>query len=248
LSGLDAIHAENLRVRLGAADILQNLCLTLTAGRTHALIGPSGCGKSTLLKALAGVLKPCSGGLFFQGMPFGQSRVRIGYVPQNYGLLPWKTIEANVFLPLRVGPPDLRPPEGGAEGIIRALGLDSLLDKYPRRLSGGQQQRAALARALVTRPDLLLMDEPFSALDAFTAAASMDLFLKIWRECRVTTLFVTHNMREAAEVGQTVLLMAEGKITARLNNPCFRNACAEEEKERLLGRMAELLSKAMPHA
>jgi ABC-type nitrate/sulfonate/bicarbonate transport system ATPase subunit len=127
------------------------------------------------------------------------------------------------------------------------LGLGSLLGKYPRQISGGQQQRAALARALITRPDLLLMDEPFSALDAFTAAASVALFLKIWKEYRVTTLFITHNMREAAEVGQTILLMEPGRVTARMDNPCFRNARAGEEKERLLARMADLLHKALPH-
>jgi NitT/TauT family transport system ATP-binding protein len=248
LSGLDALRIENLCVRLGAADILQNLCLTLEAGRIHALIGPSGCGKSTLLKVLAGVCKPRSGELLFQGVPLGRSRIRIGYVPQNYGLLPWKTIGQNVCLPLRVGPPGLRPPAAGSAGIIRALGLNSLLGKYPRQVSGGQQQRAALARALIMRPDLLLMDEPFSALDAFTASASMALFLEIWEKYRVTTLFITHNMREAAEAGQIILLMAAGNVAVRLDNPCFRNACAQEEKERLLGRMADFLYKVLPHA
>ncbi|MDR1241212.1 MAG: ATP-binding cassette domain-containing protein [Deltaproteobacteria bacterium] len=248
MSGLDAIRIENLCVRLGTADILRNLCLTLDVGRIHALIGPSGCGKSTLLKVLAGVCKPRSGALLFQGVPLGRSGIRIGYVPQNYGLLPWKTIGQNVSLPLRVGPPALRPPAAGSAGIIRALGLDCLLGKYPRQISGGQQQRAALARALIMKPDLLLMDEPFSALDAFTAAASISLFLEIWEEYRVTTLFITHNMREAAEVGQTILLMAEGNVAARLDNPCFRNACAEGEKERLLGRMADSLHKVLPHA
>jgi NitT/TauT family transport system ATP-binding protein len=248
LSGLEALRIENLCVRLGAADILRKLRLTLDAGRIHALIGPSGCGKSTLLKVLAGVLKPGSGELLFKGVPLGQSRIRIGYVPQNYGLLPWKTVGQNVYLPLRVGPPKLRPPDAGGAGIIRALGLAPLLGKYPRQISGGQQQRAALARALIMRPDLLLMDEHFSALDAFTAAASMALFLEIWEEYRVTTLFITHNMREAAEVGQSILLMAEGRVAVRLDNPCFRNACAEEEKERLLGRMADSLRKVLPHA
>ena len=248
MSDPDAVRIENLRVRLGSADILRNLCLHLDAGRIHALIGPSGCGKSTLLKVLAGIIAPRSGGLFFQGVPLGRSSVRIGYVPQNYGLLPWKTTAQNIFLPSRVGPPRLRPPHGDGEDIIQALGLESLLGKYPRQLSGGQQQRAALARSFAMRPDLLLMDEPFSALDAFTAAASMELFLGIWQKYRVTTLFITHNMREAAEVGQTILLMAEGTVTGRLDNPCFRNACADGEKTRLLGQMSELLHKALTHA
>lgn len=246
------LKLDKLRVRYGNAEVLGGLNLTLEQGRIHALIGPSGCGKSTLLKVLAGILRPSSGVISYNGQALTPGSLTVGYVPQNYGLLPWKTLEHNIYLPLKVGPKALRPSadvrreQGPA--IISALGLDGLLQRYPREVSGGQQQRAALARAFIMQPGLLLMDEPFSALDAFTSAASRELFLELWRKYRLTTLFITHNMREAADVGQRILLMGReaggsGGIIAELDNPAFGSA-DERLKSAMVGRMSELLQGA----
>ncbi|MDR2892642.1 MAG: ATP-binding cassette domain-containing protein, partial [Deltaproteobacteria bacterium] len=198
----------------------------------------SGCGKSTLLKILCGIHRNYSGNVTFDGHPLNDlagADIRIGYVPQNYGLLAWKTIRGNILLPQKIknlcGAPPHTPlgemispsPPRSHEQIITGLGLTDVLDRYPREVSGGQQQRAALARAFALKPDLLLMDEPFSALDAFTAEKSQRLFLDLWRDFPVTTLFITHNMREAALLGQRVLLMygPPGRIAGSLDNPAF---------------------------
>lgn len=220
------LEIKNLAVRYGNLEVFGNLSVSLEEGRIHALVGPSGCGKSTLLKVLCGIRQPDTGQIFHKNVLLTQAAnaPRIGYVPQSYGLLPWKTLKQNIFLPQQVGAQKGRPPAlpaVEADEIIAALGLSDLLRRYPREVSGGQQQRAALARAFIMQPDLLLMDEPFSALDAFTAAASRELFLRVWQKRPLTTLFITHSMAEAAEMGRTILLMGAGGqgLLACLDNP-----------------------------
>ena len=254
------LQIENLSAGYGGREVLSGLSCVLERGRIHALIGPSGCGKSTLLKVLCGIHRNYSGDMFFDGRPLNGTAggaVSIGYVPQNYGLLAWKTIRDNIFLPLKItglnqatrsGMDD----SGYAGRVIASLGLAEVLERYPREVSGGQQQRAALARAFLLRPDLLLMDEPFSALDAFTAEKSQELFLSLWRDFRVTTLFITHNMREAALLGQRILLLPGGlpgrvlgqeNSVLSLDNPAFGMESpfgAEEARGRLVAEMAAI--------
>ncbi|MCL1815158.1 MAG: ATP-binding cassette domain-containing protein [Treponema sp.] len=187
---------------------LNDLSLELEEGEIHILIGPSGCGKSTLIKALAGIVLPDSGSIEHRGEPLSKiTGFGIGYVPQHYGLLSWKTVQANIFLPLTVGTGKNRTNIPDAQDILRTLGLEPFLRRYPDELSGGEKQRVALARALIHRPDLLLLDEPFSALDAFTAASSQELFLKLWAEHRVTTLLITHSLHEAVSLGRYILIL-----------------------------------------
>lgn len=229
------LSIKKLSAGYGTSRVLKDFSLDLEQGEIYALIGPSGCGKSTLLKVLCGILPPCDGVIEYRGKAIcGEKRISIGYVPQSYGLLAWKTVRANIFLPLQVGRGSRSAePEYSAE-IIAELGLDELMERYPSELSGGQKQRVALARAFISQPDLLLMDEPFSALDAFTSEASQALFMDIWKKRRITTLFITHSMVEAAALGTRVLLM----------DPATRRIGASHENSAIYGSEAEKLSMA----
>lgn len=228
------IRIRKLSAGYGQSPVLEDFSLDLEPGEIYALIGPSGCGKSTLLKVLCGILPPREGSVEYAGRPVSsENGISIGYVPQNYGLLDWKTTRANIFLPWQIGGGRKRIQKkdpNAAQAVIEELGLTELLQRYPSELSGGQKQRAALARAFISAPDLLLMDEPFSALDAFTAEASQALFLKIWQRRRITTLFITHSMVEAAALGTRILLMdpAGRRIGAGMENRAAMGSDAEK--------------------
>lgn len=226
------IEIRDLSVKYDTAEVLSHFSMNMKKGSIYALIGPSGCGKSTLLKVLCGIKKEYTGKIEYNGKPFLEQKISIGYVPQNYGLLEWKTVQENIFLPLRL---DKSKPgrKNEIEDILHSLEIEDCLKKYPAELSGGQKQRVALARAFVSQPDLLLMDEPFSALDAFTSAASQKLFLRLWDKYKVTTLFITHNIHEAVSMGSRILLMSKSqrKIIDNIENPFF---CADGfDKDRL---------------
>lgn len=207
------ISISRLNVSYGKTTVLQDFSLDMDAGEIYALVGPSGCGKSTLLRALCGIVKPDSGKIEYKGERLqlkkqgsAEHRLAIGYVPQHYGLLDWKTVKNNILLPLQLDKTKKCSAEELAE-VAATLGLETLLDRFPIELSGGQRQRVALARAFISQPDLLLLDEAFSALDAFTAEACQDLFLRLWHKRKITTLFITHNIHEAVAMGRKILLM-----------------------------------------
>jgi NitT/TauT family transport system ATP-binding protein len=186
-----------------------------------AVIGPSGCGKSTLLYLLAGLRQPTSGEVRVGGQGLARPRPRTGLILQDYGLLPWATVAENVALGLRVrrfyGPDGrhapaevrLKPAElkSRAGWWLERLGIAGLRDQYPAQISGGQRQRTAIARTLAMNPDLLLMDEPFSSLDALTREDLEQLTLELRAETGVTTVIVTHNIEEAVYLGQHLLLL-----------------------------------------
>lgn len=184
---------------------LQKLSLTLQEKRLYTLIGPSGCGKSTLLKTLCGLIPPTEGSITQNGQAFRPQDHRIGFVPQNYSLFPWQTLEANILLGCRIRQ-KAHDPEL-LDALLSALKLRPLLKRYPHELSGGQQQRAAIARALLLQPEILFMDEPFSALDALTREELQKLFLTLWQAHPTMTLFVTHSIEEATYLGQEILVL-----------------------------------------
>lgn len=196
--------------------------LTIEKGDIIAIIGPSGCGKSTLIKALAGVTT-YEGSLLMNGENFNYQKQRIGYIPQGYGLLPWKTVYENCLLPFRVKKMKLTPgKKQHLEQVLETLELSHLVKRYPNHLSGGQRQRVALARAFAMSPELLLMDEPFSALDAIMKDEAVQTFLKIWRTHHCTTLMVTHSIEEALYMGSKILVMDQkGMISTMWENPLF---------------------------
>ncbi len=223
----------------GRITALENVGLHVPRGGTCAIIGPSGCGKSTLLRILSGIALNYTGEVLLDGAPVDPKRQTIGFIPQNYGLLPWKTVADNIRLLWRVRHPETpMPPD--EETMLGRLGLGAeLLTRFPRELSGGQQQRASLARAFLLRPDVLLMDEPFSALDAITREEMQEVFFSLWRAQAVTTVLVTHYVEEALYLGQTIVVLssAPGRVRAVVENPLFarRETSGEfdEEKARL---------------
>ncbi|NDW18340.1 ABC transporter ATP-binding protein [Dysgonomonas sp. 216] len=228
------ISINSLTVKYNETEVLKNFSLNLDKGEIYSMIGPSGCGKSTLLKVLCGIKKDYIGDVLYNGEPIEHAKLSVGYVPQNYGLLDWKKVEDNIYLPLMLDK-NKKVKETEVLDILNSLEIEDLLKRYPRELSGGQKQRVALARAFISQPDLLLMDEPFSALDAFTSSASQKLFLRIWNKYKVTTLFITHNIQEAVSIGRHVLLM--GKVSRNLidniDNPTFGVADSDMEKMQL---------------
>ena len=196
--------------------------LHVPQGRFVTLIGPSGCGKSTLLRILAGIDRPDQGSIsiFGESVEHARRAKLIGFVPQALALLPWRTVLENARLPLelnRSGAATRRQPARGPSEVLRALGLGDVLDRRPAELSGGMRQRVAIARAFVSEPALLLMDEPFSALDELTSEVLRRELLQLWHSTRTTVVFVSHSVSEA------VLLVG----------PSGRNdACARKDRHR----------------
>jgi NitT/TauT family transport system ATP-binding protein len=190
-------------------------------GECWALIGPSGCGKTTLLYLLAGLRQPQAGEVLVGGYPVPRPRASTGLILQDHGLLPWATVRQNAALGLRMGrlyrnkqapagqprpyPPEL--PLAEADRWLARLGIDALADQYPAQLSGGQRQRVAIARTLALRPDLLLMDEPFSALDVAIRHDLQELLVELQQELALTTIIVTHSVEEASFLGRRILLL-----------------------------------------
>ena len=221
------ISIENLSVtydqnQATPQEALDRVTLTVPKGTVCVVLGPSGCGKSTLIKTLAGLLKPASGSVTMDGAPIDPHGMTIGFMPQNYGLLPWRTAMENVLLGPSIRHQDRETARKRADELFATLGIAGHETRYPRELSGGQQQRVALARAFLLRPDLLLMDEPFSALDAITREEIQDVFLHLWQTENVTTLLVTHYVEEAVYLGQQIVLMrAGGRIAETVENPLF---------------------------
>ncbi len=193
---------------------LRDVCLDVPERTICAVVGPSGGGKSSLLAALSGVVPHGSGEMLLGGSPLDPRRHQIALVPQSYGLLPWKTVLGNIRLPQTLSKRTI--PDRELEQIISGLGITELLGRYPHQLSGGQRQRVALARAFGMRPDLLLLDEPFSALDVVSAERSRALFAELWERYPTTTLLVTHHPLEAAQLALEAVVISRGQIQARL--------------------------------
>ncbi|MGI6550612.1 MAG: ABC transporter ATP-binding protein [Syntrophomonadales bacterium] len=208
--------------RHGEVQALDKVSINMAAGDLYTIIGPSGCGKSTLLYVLSGILTDFDGSVLINGKQVNPRTQRIGLILQNYGLLPWKTVYQNVMLGLKIKYGNTELNEEGRY-LLQQLGIDNLLNRYPKELSGGQQQRVAIARAFMLKPDLLLMDEPFSALDAITREEIQELFLETWQQNPVNTVFVTHSVDEALYLGRKVAVFSPspGRILEVVDNPCF---------------------------
>lgn len=219
------ISIQNLTASYGGTNVLNNFSLDIEDGESYALIGPSGCGKSTLLKILCGVHKEFTGDIFYNNKENTLQNIKIGYVPQTFGLLDWKKVKDNIFLPLKLNKSQHLNMKD-ADEIIGMLEIQDLLDRYPLQLSGGQRQRVALARAFIYQPDLLLMDEPFSSLDSFTSARSQQLYLELWKKYNTTTLFITHNIQEAATISRQIILMGKDQKNTikHIENKAFNSS------------------------
>jgi len=211
--------------------VVKNINFSISEGKSLAIIGPSGCGKSTLIYLLAGLLEPDHGTIKINGKIINNIREKTGVILQNYGLFPWKTVFANVALGLKVRDYDKNKVNKIVENALEKMGIRDLSSKYPAELSGGQNQRVAIARSLVLNPDLLLMDEPFSALDALTREEMQNLILKIHKENNLSYLIVTHNIDEAVFLGQEIAVMKDGEFIHMIDNPYFGDLKLREKEE-----------------
>lgn len=203
---------KNTRAAVAGVD------LTVPRGQFLCILGPSGCGKSTLLNAVAGHIKPARGALVLDGKPVIGPGPDRGMVFQTYSLFPWKTVRQNVEFGPRMSGSGATVAEGVGRTFLSLVGLSEFADRYPATLSGGMQQRVGIARALANYPSLLLMDEPFGALDAQTKIMMQESLLKTWDEFKTTVLFVTHDIDEAIFLADRIIVMtsAPGKIAADL--------------------------------
>jgi NitT/TauT family transport system ATP-binding protein len=218
-------------------------------GEAWAILGPSGCGKTTLLYLLAGLLAPTSGRICIDGQNLKRPRPPTGLILQEYGLLPWATLRQNVELGLKIrnfyGPdgthtPEDYHPEIDALPWLERLGLANLAGQYPSQVSGGQRQRTAIARTLALKPDLLLMDEPFSSLDAPTREGLQNLTLELKAEQNLTLIIVTHAIEEAAVLGQKILLLGRPPNSETI---VFENPGATRQDHRFASEYFELCHK-----
>lgn len=220
MSQADFVKLEGVGVTYGVgAEQTQALCptdLSIAQGDFVALVGPSGCGKSTILKLVSELLKPSEGYIFFGGRELGAKPVRVGMAFQSASLLPWMTVRDNVMLPLKIVQPfkaqfsAKRHTEfkDRVDALLEQVGLIEFADKSPWQLSGGMMQRANLCRALVHDPDLLLLDEPFGALDQFTREELWQTLQDLWLNRQSTVLLVTHDLREAAYLANRICVMS----------------------------------------
>ena len=234
---IDSIAKRYRSRRVGGVLALKEVDLSIGQGEFLALLGPSGCGKTTLLRIIAGLEPATAGNVLLDGQLVREPAANVSFVFQSAVLLPWRTILSNVLLPIEVkGKVDARAQQK-ARKLLALTGLSDFTDHYPRELSGGMRQRAAICRALVTDPDILLMDEPFGALDAMTRDAMNEELYELWRQSGKTIVFVTHDIAEAVRLASRIVVMSArpGRVeqivetgftvadnySDRLRNPAF---------------------------
>jgi NitT/TauT family transport system ATP-binding protein len=244
----DYIRIQGLTKRFGDVTALRDIDFGLQQGSFVSIVGPSGCGKSTLLRILAGLLDYDEGMVSLDGQAIKGTRRDVGFVFQSSILLPWRTILQNVMLPAEVLGLDMKASRERAMQLLHMVRLDGFEDKLPRQLSGGMQQRASIARALLHDPKILLMDEPFGALDALTRERMNLELQRIWAESGKTVILITHSIPEAIFLGDVVLVMTprpgtiDRAIRVDLPRPRTMHAMAEPAFGRIADEIRELFS------
>lgn len=249
------IKIKNLTVEYrnfnGKLKALDRVNLEVKKGESCAIIGPSGCGKTTLLYVLSGLVPFSSGKVLINREPVKAKRKKTALILQDYGLLPWKTVWDNTVLGLSIRKISPSRQRDKVTEILKSLELYHFRNYYPGQLSGGMRQRVAIARALTLEPDLFLMDEPFSALDAITREELQGLLLNLWQETPSTILLVTHSIEEAVYLGQRIVVFSPGPgtITANINNPYFGDVMLKHRPEfyRLCNQVRSLLEGGKGH-
>ena len=239
---MEMIRLEHVTKSFGRYKALDDVSIVVEEGEFLTVIGRSGCGKTTMLRMINGLQKPDSGKVYAAGEDVGEAdlirlRRKIGYVIQNKGLFPHMTVEKNIiYVPVISGQKDKRQNRKLAEELIGLVGLErEMLYRYPEELSGGQQQRVGIARALASRPKLLLMDEPFGALDEITKRAMQNELLALQKKLGMTVVFITHDIREAMKLGDRVLVMEQGKIAQCDTPENVKKNPADEFVKELIG-------------
>ena len=204
-----ALELDRVSVSFGDKTVIETMDFSVRAGEFLCLVGPSGCGKTTLLRLLAGLMTPTQGEVRFNGTRISAPSLERAIVFQDYGraLLPWRTVSGNIALAMEA----LRVPaserESKIDALLKTTGLSHARDRFPNQLSGGMQQRVQIARCLAQKPKLMLMDEPFGALDAITRQSLQDEVLKLTREHGTTVVFITHDLEEAIYLGDRVIVL-----------------------------------------
>jgi NitT/TauT family transport system ATP-binding protein len=233
--------------RYGALEAIREVSFTVRAGEFLSLLGPSGCGKSTLLMMIAGLVRPSEGSVNVRGVEVHQPRPEVGVVFQTPVLLPWRTVLDNVLLPIEFLNLRKSDYQGRARALLAMAKLEEFADRLPHELSGGMRQRVSICRALVHDPSILLMDEPFSALDAITRDEMAIELLHIWQGTRKTVIFVTHSIREAVLLSDRVLVLGRRPATltddVNIDLPRPRTIALTEGEE--FGRISRRLRTAI---
>jgi len=200
--------ADHIGHRFGTLEVLDEVSFTVGSGEVVAIIGPSGCGKSTLLSILGGLLQPCAGLAQWRGTPPADSHNPLTFVFQDFALLPWCTVAANVEFPLLHTQLAASERRALVDDALRRTGLADFRETYPKQLSGGMRQRVGIARALAVRPAILLMDEPLSALDSQTRELLLEDFVRLLADGAMGAVYVTHNLEEAVRLADRIVVLS----------------------------------------
>jgi NitT/TauT family transport system ATP-binding protein len=236
---------DQISHRFGTLEVLEDVSFTVGAGEVVAIVGPSGCGKSTLLSILGGLLRPSMGAAKWRGVPPAGSLNPLTFVFQDFALLPWSTVEANVEFPLLHSPLAVAQRRALVDDALRRTGLVDFRAAYPKQLSGGMRQRVGIARALAVRPAILLMDEPLSALDSQTRELLLEDFVGLLAAGGMGAVYVTHNLEEAVRLADRIVVLSRrpGRVRKIVPVPMPRAArAAEEARSNLLALQDELWS------
>ncbi len=245
-----AIESLGKRFPAGPA-VLANVTLTAQPGDFVALIGPSGCGKTTLLRLLAGLMPPSAGAVTLDGIVPSEARNRLAFIFQEPTLLPWRTVRRNVELPLQLGRKSGKKEINRAEELLKLVGLEQASAQFPRQLSGGMKMRVSLARALMRQPGLLLLDEPFAALDEMTRNRLNEDLLRLREATPFTAFFVTHSVSEAVFLSNRVIVLAAnpgriaGEITVPVPHPRTAEWRESVDYQRLVARATAMLRQTL---
>lgn len=235
------LRIENLNHTYGNVEVLSDISLNIPQGEIVCVIGPSGCGKSTLLRFLGGLEQPTSGKVLQVGQPAADSLNPLTYVFQHFALLPWRTVEGNISLPLEEHNLSRAERDAIITDVLARTRLTDFRTALPKQLSGGMKQRVAIARALAVRPAVMLMDEPLSALDSQTRELLMDDLVTLWDRQPFTAVYVTHNLAEAVRLGHRIVVLSRrpGRIReiVDIDTPLSQRTLADPElaaKQKLL--------------
>ena len=220
---MSLLRFDGVAIRLGGREILSPTSVEVRKGEFVCIIGPSGCGKTTLLRAAAGFVKPSAGAVLRHGKPVTGPSREVAFVFQDYGraLLPWRTVAANVSLALEAAQVPAAERPARIARVLATVGLTDHAGKYPAQLSGGMQQRVQIARCLAQEPELMMMDEPFGALDEITRDRLNEQLQQLWQRERRTVVFVTHSIAEAVYLSTKIVVMSPrpGRIVKVIDSP-----------------------------